>query len=198
MTPWTNMEERLASAADGFPFRKLSMQETAEMGEGLCTRFRYPRAQLVRWPEIGKRAGIGAEMRKGLMRAGRAVGSDPAEWYGTFEEIPIDGLLLQQLVDFRRWETKERIANRAQQLAEIAALEVAVRTLPLAGASGSGRGADRLCVNHARHRLTAYHSLLQTYDAGDLTILNAIRARVYARRGRGLPRACPGVRAPTK
>jgi len=106
--------------------RPLSMQENAEFGEGLY-RFGMPASKLVRWPEIGKRAGIKAWIRNGLMRAGREQGAEPSQWYGTTKEIPIAGLLFQQLVDFRRWETKERIAHRDNQLAAIAKLEIPLR-----------------------------------------------------------------------
>ena len=39
---------------------------------------------------------------------------------------------------------------------------------------------ERLRVNYARHPLTNYHQLLERFDAGDLAILSAIRAKVYA------------------
>ena len=39
---------------------------------------------------------------------------------------------------------------------------------------------ERLCVNYTRHRLTNYHRLLERFDAGDLAVLSAIRAKVYA------------------
>jgi hypothetical protein len=43
-------QERLTSI-DGLPFRRLSMQENAEMGERLY-RFGLPASALIRWPEI--------------------------------------------------------------------------------------------------------------------------------------------------
>lgn len=82
--------------------RMLSMRETAERGKGLY-RFGLPAEQLTRWPEIGKQAGIRAAMRNALMRVGRAKGANPAEWYGTLGEMPVDGLLFQRLADFCRW-----------------------------------------------------------------------------------------------
>ena len=156
--------------------------------EGLY-RFGWPAARLIRWPEIGKRAGIRAWLRNSLMKVGREQGANPAEWCGTFEKIPVDGLLFQQLVDFRRWETKEKIARREAQLLEISQLQIPVQVLPLeelqqeAGKwihQGKGATQDKLCVDYARHRLTNYHQLLERFDAGDLDILTAIRARVYS------------------
>lgn len=160
--------------ATGGESRTLSMQENAEMGEGLY-RFGLSVSALIRWPEIGKRAGIRAPMRNALMRVGRKQGSDPAQWYGTFHEIPIQGLIFQQLIDFRYWATKERIAHREQQLAQIALYEVKVRTIPVSELRGDAK--ER--VNHIRHRGTPYHKLLEKYDAGDKAILSAIRSRVY-------------------
>jgi hypothetical protein len=174
-----SMKEQLESE-DGLPFRTLSMYECAEGCDGLY-RFGLPAAQLIKWPEVGKRAGISAPMRNAIIQAGHMQGANPSQWYGTFEEIPIDGLLLQQLVDFRRWETKERIACREKQLAQIAALEIHVQALPLAELQEkAGSSSFRDLVNYAYHRLTNYHRLLERFDGGDRAILNAIRMKVYA------------------
>ena len=165
------------------------MQETAELGEGLC-RFGLPASQLVRWPEIGKRAGIRADMRNSLMRVGRRQGSDPAQWYGTFEALPIEGLIFQQLVDFRYWASKEALLHRDNQLAEIAKLHIPVRALSLTDLRKMA-GDDRACVNYARHRQSDYHKLLQRYDAGDRAILNAIRSKVYGAISAAWPELAP-------
>src|ERR1700741_1052892 len=61
--------------ATGGASRTLSMQENAEMGEGLY-RFGLPACTLIRWPEIGKRAGMRAAMRNALMRVGRQQGAN--------------------------------------------------------------------------------------------------------------------------
>ena len=173
-----SMKEQLESE-NGLPFRTLSMHECAEGGEGLY-RFGLPAAQLIQWPEVGKRAGISAPMRNAIIRAGRMQGANPSQWYGTLEDIPIAGLLLQQLVDFRRWETKERIA-REEQLAQIAILEIDVQALPLPELRGKAGGSTpKVLVNYAYHRLTNYHRLLERFDGGDRAILNAIRMKVYA------------------
>jgi hypothetical protein len=153
------------------------MQETAELGEGLY-RFGLPVRELIRWPEIGKRAGIRAWMRNSLMKTGRLQGADPAQWYGTFDAVPIDGLLFQQLVDFRYWAGKERLEHRDNQLAEIAKLNIAVSETPLAELRRIA-GDDRACVNYARHKLTLYHKLLERYDAGDRAVLAAIRIKIF-------------------
>jgi hypothetical protein len=170
-------QERLA-AKDSLPFHRLSMQENAELGEGLY-RFGLPVERLIRWPEIGKRAGIRAPLRNALMRAGRLQGAEPSQWYGTFREIPIEDLLFQQLVNFRQWEAKEEKERRENQLAQIASLEIPVRLVPLALLRKTALD-DRACVNHIRHRLTNYHRLLERFDAGDIVLLNAIRTRVYS------------------
>jgi hypothetical protein len=161
---------------DGPP-RTLSMQENAERGEGLY-RFGLPASALIRWPEIGKRAGIKAALRNSLMRVGRKQGANPAQWYGTFQEISIAGLALQQLVDFRYWATKDRITHRDNQLKEIAGLEIRLRALPLSDFRETAED-DRSLVNHIRHRLTNYHRLLERFDAGDSSVLNMIRTKVY-------------------
>jgi hypothetical protein len=172
-----SMKERLESE-DGLPFRRLSMQENTEMGEGLY-RFGLSASALIRWPEIGKRAGMRAEMRKNLMKTGRQQGADPAQWHGAFSQIPIDGLLLQQLVDFRYWATKERLLHRDNQLAEIAKLEIYMPPVALADLRQMAGDDETFCVNYVRHRLTSYHKLLQRYDAGDPAILSAIRGQIY-------------------
>jgi hypothetical protein len=153
------------------------MQESAELGEGLY-RFGYPVAQLIRWPEVGKRAGIKAWLRNAMMKTGRLQGAKPEQWYGTFNEIPIDGLIFQQLVDFRCWQTKERLLYRNNQLAEIAKLEIPIRALSLEQLRQVADD-DRAIVNSIRHRQSPYHKLLERYDAGDRAILHAIRVRVY-------------------
>ena len=49
------------------------------------------------------------------------------------EEIPIEGLICQQLIDFRYWAAKERLQHRNNQLAQIAKLDIGsvFRTLSL-------------------------------------------------------------------
>jgi hypothetical protein len=133
---------------------------------------------LIRWPEIGKRAGIRAPLRNALMRAGRYQGAEPSQWYGTFCEIPLRDLVCQQLVNFRCWEAKEGRERRENQLEQIAKLEISVRPFQLEELRTSGLD-DRACVNRIRHRMTSYHRLLEHFDAGDVVILAAIRARVY-------------------
>jgi hypothetical protein len=113
------------------------------------------------------------------MRVGRLQGSKPAQWYGTFKEIPIEGLTFQQLIDFRCWESKERIAHRANQLSEIMGLKIVVQLVPLQQLLEIA-GDDRGAVNYIRHRSTPYHKLLERYDAGDRAILSAIRAKIYS------------------
>jgi hypothetical protein len=163
----------IAAVRDPKAFRRY-MQETAELGEGLY-RFGLPVRELIRWPEIGKRAGIKAFMRNALMRSGRIQGAKPEQWYGTFHEIPIDGLIFQQLVDFRYWACKERLQHRAQQLAEISAYAVHVQVTPLDELLGN----NQQKVNCIRHKHSDYHKLLWRFDAGDRAILNAIRSKVY-------------------
>jgi hypothetical protein len=86
-------------------------------------------------------------------------GANPSQWYGTFEDIPIAGLLLQQLVDFRRWETKERIA-REEQLAQIAILGIDVQALPLPEL----RGKARFARNAAAYFSPFRRSLRNVFD----------------------------------
>ena len=184
MRPCTPDEYRGPKAKDMFPdplsgrwLRRCNMQETAEIGEGLY-RFGLPASELIRWPEVGKLAGIRAKMRGSLMKTGRLQGAEPPQWYGTFKEIPLAKMVMQQLIDFRYWAGKERLQHRDQQLAAIATCEVRVCTVPLAELRKIA-GDDRECVNYARHRGTNYHKLLEWYDAGDRAILHAIRARIY-------------------
>jgi hypothetical protein len=179
------------TSEDRAAFRRF-MQETAEVGEGLY-RFGMPTSGLIRWPEIGKRANIKAFMRNALMRSGRAQGAEPSQWYGTLHEVPIEGLIFQQLVDFRYWATKEKLLHREQQLVAIAGMEIHVSMIPFSELRQLAHD-DTGRVNHIRHRLTIYHRLLEKYDAGDAAILRAIRVKVYGAIAVAYPELAPECR----
>lgn len=82
--------------------RTLSMEETFTKGLGLF-RFGLPEERGVRWPEIGKKANIKADMRRALMEVGREVGANPTEWYGTLSAIPLAELEAQSLIFGTGW-----------------------------------------------------------------------------------------------
>ena len=42
-------------------------------------------------------------MRGVLMKAGRVLGANPVEWFGTLEEIPLDELQIETMLPNGRW-----------------------------------------------------------------------------------------------
>ena len=87
---------------DGGIRRTATMEEMARYGAGLF-RFGISEERLIRWPRIGELANIEANMRGVLMKAGRVLGANPVEWFGTLEEIPLDELQIETMLPDGRW-----------------------------------------------------------------------------------------------
>jgi hypothetical protein len=131
------------------------------------------------WLEIGKRAGIRAEMRKNLMKVGRERGSDPKQWYGTMNPIRIDYTCIESLSGFREWVQLDKLIpvyeDAAQFNVEVQAIESEqLKELALAayqqkrGSNGATDNPDflsRICVNYIRHKLTTYERYLEIASA---------------------------------
>jgi len=102
-----HFEQTAAKAiySDATPqIRTLSMDETKLLGNGLV-RFAYPAKDLIRWPELGKQAGMTSKTIKQLEEIGRRQQSNPLNWMGSFEPIHFSELMDLQImrVDSNEW-----------------------------------------------------------------------------------------------
>jgi len=84
--------------------RRLSMDETKLFGDGLV-RFAYPAKNLIRWPEIGKQAGMTKKTIKQLENIGIMQQANPLNWMGSFEPIHLSQMMDLQImrVDSNEW-----------------------------------------------------------------------------------------------
>jgi hypothetical protein len=56
------------------------------------------------WPDIADEAGIAARMKKALEKTARDVGSNPKDWVGYLETIPIDEFEVFETFDYMSHE----------------------------------------------------------------------------------------------
>jgi len=67
----------------------LTKEETAQYGNGLF-RFGVPLAVApLTWSEIRQQSGMSPDIAKALEETANEKGSDPREWRGTFDDVPL-------------------------------------------------------------------------------------------------------------
>jgi hypothetical protein len=156
--------EVIEDASSPIGLKWFSMQETCDLYGGLF-RFGVPVEETIKWPEVGKRAGLRADVRKSVMKTARQKGADPKQWYGIIgTNIPIKIEFTQMLLDYRKWidiptfmevyDELEKITVEIRDLNEI-------RKLAMAEAECPTDPEDRVCVNYIRHRLSNYDQYLK-------------------------------------
>ncbi|CAN5695435.1 hypothetical protein BH09PSE5_BH09PSE5_39790 [soil metagenome] len=74
--------------------RHFSVSETAEQGLGLV-RLGVPVRTLLTCTELRRRAGIPAEAWAGMCEEARLQGSDPDQWFGCMNPVPIDKVVVE-------------------------------------------------------------------------------------------------------
>lgn len=82
--------------------RIVSVEENARLGGGLV-RIGYPLCDLVPWPEIGVRAGIGRAMRRRLETIAIRQGATPAHWWGSLEPLAVNAGVVEVMNSSGRW-----------------------------------------------------------------------------------------------
>jgi hypothetical protein len=151
-------------------------------------RFGAPISKLVHWPDIGKRAGMRAELRKGLMRDGRLLGSDPKEWYGTLTTVSLGEVHpIQVLVNGKQWVNIETVLGILRETIRIPIMErehlieVATRAYLDRHPGAQVAPVERACVNYLRHEGTYYDRFteqIRSRSTND-SLLFLFRRRVY-------------------
>ena len=84
--------------------KRLTMQETMDKCNGLI-RCVYPAELLIRWPLVGKQAGMKIKTIKQLEKEGRKQRANPSKWLGSFEPIQFSQLVEIQILkaDTLKW-----------------------------------------------------------------------------------------------
>jgi hypothetical protein len=111
--------------------RALSMEETIELGGG-AYRFGLPRDQLLPWNKLRTAIRMTSQWARGLTDAGRAVGADPKQWYGSLAPVPIFGLCIAETLRDNHWVSLASLLSRddgREQMVSSADQCVAVRAL---------------------------------------------------------------------
>ncbi len=72
---------------NGIPHMATMREIRSEAGHLL--RFGVPKSGLIPWKKLRKAANIDPELFRALAKSGRAQGANPANWYGSIEDVPV-------------------------------------------------------------------------------------------------------------
>jgi hypothetical protein len=78
--------------------KTLSMDETREHGGGLV-RFGVRASVLIRWPKLGRKAGMPPQTVRSLELVGIKQGAKPSNWYGSLKRIKVRECAAIQVMD---------------------------------------------------------------------------------------------------
>jgi hypothetical protein len=112
---WFSLNQQFEPTArkatkEGGCFRVLSMEETAERGCGLV-RFGVRPRTLLTGEKLRTRAHIARAIWDGLIQQGRHQKADPALWFGTLVEVPIERTTIEVWNEAGAWERVQGGAN---------------------------------------------------------------------------------------
>jgi hypothetical protein len=83
----------------------LNMEQTAEVGSGLCRIGVDELTAPYTWQELKELSGMSARTAQGLYQAAIDKGSRPGHWRGTFDSVPSDKWLAVEVLEGGVWVT---------------------------------------------------------------------------------------------
>ena len=84
-------------------------RETTRTRGGGLVRFGYRRDRLHPWPKSAKKARIDARVVADLEASARSAGSDPGDWYGTTQPIPLSRIVRIDVEENGSWVPVRRL-----------------------------------------------------------------------------------------
>ncbi|TCS32896.1 hypothetical protein EDC30_1197 [Paucimonas lemoignei] len=83
--------------------RQATLEELREIGMGVF-RYGVPKSSLIPWPELATKARMSRSMTRKLESRAVQMGSDPSDWYGSLEDLPIKDMVIQRMNDEHQWD----------------------------------------------------------------------------------------------
>ena len=83
--------------------RTATIAEMIEFAGGPLVRYGIAPRLLLPSGELRRRARIAGHTWRGMVASGRAVGANPADWFGSLQPVPVAQCITQLSTDGRQW-----------------------------------------------------------------------------------------------